>query len=149
MQRGHRKNTRRNIRSFAGQYSKFCGDLGVNVCPVDAWQLARYACYTAMHVTAIGTVENYVSGVKNLNKLGGYETQRMTGNLKLVMEGLKDELARPTKPAAPLNRQILIEIAKKVTWNSQFHICCYSALLQGFYVAIWYTKINTGAYHLG
>ena len=137
MQKGHRKNTRRNIRSFAGQYSKFCGDLGVDEYPANEWQLARYACYTATHVTSIGTVENYVSGVRNLHRLAGYEVPPVTApNLKLVMNGLKAELARPTKQAAPLNREILIEISQKVKWDSQFHVCCYSAILMSFYLCL-------------
>ena len=137
MKKGHRKNTRRNYRSFAGQYSKFCGDLGVNEFPADKWQLARYACHTATHVTLIGTVENYVSGVRNLHRLAGYEAPDTTSpNLKLVMAGLKVELVRPTKQASPLNREILIEISQKVQWDSQFHLCCYSAILLGFYLCL-------------
>ena len=137
MKKGYRGNTVQNKRCYAGSYSKFCGDIGVNEYPADEWQLVRYACHTVMHVTSIGTVENYIGGIRSLQCLAGYSVPEASSpNIKLVMNGLKAELAHPTRQAAPLSRQILIEISQKVCWGNQFHVCCYTAILVGFYLCL-------------
>ena len=137
MSKGDRPGTKHNKRSYGGIYSKFCKDLRFSEYPADEWQLIKYACYTAMHVMSIGMVKNYVGGVRTLQALAGYPVPPASSpNLKLVMKGLKAELARPTRQASPLSREILIEISAKVIWNSQFHVCCYSAILIGFYLCL-------------
>ena len=137
MKRGHRPGTRRNKRSHGSIYSKFCSEHGLNEYPADEWQLARYACFTADHVTSIGTVKNYVGGVRSLQQLAGFPAPAPTSpNLKLVMSGIRAELAKPTKQASPLNRQILIEMATKVNRQSGYDMGCYSSILTGFFLCL-------------
>ena len=135
MKKGHRPGTRQNKRSHANIYSKFCKDHGLNEYPADEWQFVRYACFTADHVTSAGTVNNYVNGVRSLQRLAGYDTPPASSpNLKLAMQGIKSDLAQPVRQAVPLNREVLIDIAKLVKWEDHFDMCCYLAILTGFYL---------------
>ena len=72
MQYAHRPNTRRNRRSQAAIYQRFCDTYNLVELPADKWQLCRYAIYTADRVTAHATVSNYVGGVRSLQQAAGY-----------------------------------------------------------------------------
>ena len=137
MRKGHRPGTRKNKRSQATIYSKFCKEHGLNEYPADEWQFVRYACYTSDHVTSVDTVKNYVGGVRSLQQLEGYAAPSASSpNLKLAISGIRTELAHPVKQSLPLNREIIIDIAQKVVWTNSFHLCCYSAILTGFYLCV-------------
>ena len=137
MKKAYRDGTCKNKRCHGTSYSKFCQDLKLPEYPADEWQLARYAIHTSEQVTSIGTVRNYVGGVRSLHKIAGFPVPPVTSpNLKMVLDGLKHEMSRPVKQAAPLNREILMDISKKVVWSSAYNVCCFSATLVGFYLGL-------------
>ena len=137
MLQGYRPGTRRNKRSQAAIYTRFCESHGLNVFPADEWQLCRYAAYTATQVTTAGTVENYVGGVHTLQQLAGYPALPLSSpNLKLLMEGIKVALATPLRQAVPVTKELLLEIAQKIDWGNPYILCNYSAALTGFYMCL-------------
>ena len=137
MKIGHRPNTRRNKRSQAVIYQRFCDTHNLVELPADEWQLCCYAMYMADRVTAHGTVNNYVTGVRNLQQLAGYESpELLSPNLKLIMSGIKAYLAKPVKEAVPMNIDILKDIATLVDQNNQFQMAAYTAILTGFYLIL-------------
>ena len=99
--------------------------------------MCRYAVYTADRVTAHGTVENYVGGIQHLQHLAGFpEVPPNSPNLKLIMQGLKAYLAKPTKQAEPITIDILSDISEIVDETNPFQVCAFSALLTGFYLVL-------------
>ena len=72
MKVAHRPNTRHNKHSQAAIYQRFCDLYNLVEMPADEWQLCRYAIFTADRVTSHGTVDNYVSGIRNLQHLAGF-----------------------------------------------------------------------------
>ena len=52
------------------------------------------------------------------------------------MSGICRELAAPTKQAEVLNKEIIVQVASQVKWQNSFQVCCYSAVLTGFYLCI-------------
>ena len=137
MQRGHRPGTRRNLRSQAGIYGKFCRDHGLTEFPANEWQMIRYAGFTAGHVTSSGTVQNYVGGVRTLHKLAGFEVPEASShNLKLMMKGVKAELSKPLKQSLPVTSQMLTDISVVVNLDNDYHLCNYTAMLTGFYMCL-------------
>ena len=57
-------------------------------------------------------------------------------NLKLVLDGIKAELAKPTNQAEPMTLDILKQIATFVNFNNEFEFCAYAAMLTGFYLVV-------------
>ena len=137
MKKGYRPGTKKNLRSQASIYSKFCTDHGLQEYPADEWQLVRYAGFTSTHVTSQGKVDNYVGGVRTLQKLAGYPTPPASSpNLKLMMKGLKTELSKPLKQSMPVTPQLIFDISRKVDFSNDFHLCSYAATLTGFYMCL-------------
>ena len=137
MQRGHRPGTRRNLRSQAGIYAKFCEEHGLVEFPASEWQLVRYAGYTASQVTSHGTVDNYVGGVRTLHRIAGFEVPEASSpNLKLMMKGIKAELSKPLKQSMPVTPQILTEISFLANLDNDFQLCNFSAMLTAFYMCL-------------
>ena len=138
MQKGTRPGTNKNTRLQARQYHRFCEILKLPLLPADEWQLIRYTVYTAQRVKTAATVNNYSGGVRKLHKLAGYElpSPSTSPNLKLALAGIKAELAGPTKQAAPMTSEILLEIETWVNFHSSFEFACFSAMLTGFYLII-------------
>ena len=139
LQLGHRPNTRRHKRTHANLYQRFCDEYNLPEMPADEWQLCRYAAYTAdrTNVNAVGTVSNYVSGVRSLQALAGYPSPLMgSPNMKLMMEGIKAYLAQPVKQASPMNLEILTEIYQVVDFDNPFQFCVYACILTGFYLIL-------------
>ena len=52
------------------------------------------------------------------------------------MNGIKAELAKPTKRAAPMSLKILMEIEEKVNYGIEYEFCCYATMLSGFYLTV-------------
>ena len=137
MKMAHRPNTRRNKRSQAEIYQRFCEDNNLVELPADEWQMCRYAVYTAERVTSHATVKNYVGGVRNLQEMAGYQVVPPTSpNFKTIMQGLKTYLAKPTKQALPMTTEILVDISQLVKMDNQFELCAFAATLTGFYMVL-------------
>ena len=137
MKKGHRPNTRRNTRSQAASYQKFCDTFELNEFPADEWQLSRYAVYTANRVTAHGTVENYVGGIRNLQQMAGYPIPSpQSPNYKLTMNGIKADLAKPVKRAMPIDIPTLTDISMLVNYDSEYQFAAYACILTGFYITV-------------
>ena len=93
--------------------------------------------YTVERVTSHGTVDNYVAGVRSLQKLAGYPVPSANApNLKLVMDGIKAFLAKPVNQATPMTTEILNDIAQVVDYNNEFEHCVFVAMLTGFYLVV-------------
>ena len=137
MHKGYRPNTVRNKRCFATSYQHFCDSYEVPEMPADEWQLVRYAVHTAVYVTSPRTVDNYVSGVRSLQRLAGYTVPAANApNLKLVMDSIKAYLAKPLQQATPITLQMLAEIADKIDYDNEFQHCLYACMLTGFYLVL-------------
>ena len=137
MQMAHRPSTRRNKRSHATLYQRFCDNHNLTEMPADEWQLCRYAMYTAERVSAHGTVQNYINGIRNLHQLAGYKAPEANSpTLKLIMDGIKAYLAKPVRQAEPIGLPILKEISQFVNFKDGFQMCAYAASLTGFYLLL-------------
>ena len=113
MKMGQRPNTRRNTRCYANSYQGFCDEMKIEELPADEWQLMRYAVYTAQRVSSAGTVDNYVGGVRTLQRLAGYQVSPPSSpNFKLAVNGIKAKLAKPVRQAQPMTTEILTKIAQ-------------------------------------
>ena len=116
-------------------YERFCTLHGYDLFPADEWQLARYAAFAAQQVVTQGTVQNYVSGVRTLQRLAGYQVPpTSSANIKLVMDGLKDELLNTSSGADTMTFQILKGISPQVNKQDPYQLCCYTSILVGFYL---------------
>ena len=137
MKQGHRPGTRKNIRSQAKSYQHFCEKHELQELPADEWQLVRYATHTAEHVTTAKTVNNYVSGVRTIQKLAGYNVpSNYSPNLKLVLNGIKTYLAKPVNQATPMTLPIMVEVWEVVDFHNEFESCVYACMLTGFYLLL-------------
>lgn len=135
MTRSYQPSTLKNIRSQALIYSRFCEFYGFQRFPATAWQLVRYARYIANTVSSYETVLNYLSGVRKLHQLGGYDVPGADEpNIKHLLRAIKQELAHPLKQAEPMTVDMLKRIYNCVNLKDEFDIVCYTALLVGFYL---------------
>lgn len=133
MKKGYQETTMRNLRSQALVYNRFCEFYGLPKFPATAWQMVRFARYVANTVTSYETVQNYLSGVRTLHKLGGFEVPGPDEpNVRHLMRAIKQELAHPIKQAEPMTPQLLRQIYEHVDLKDECHIVCYTALLVGF-----------------
>lgn len=125
----------KNLRSQALIYSRFCEFYGLQVFPADEWQMVRYARYIANTVISYDTVVNYISGVRTLHQLAGFEIVDLSSpNLRFMLRAIKRELAHPVKQAVPMTPQLLRELFNHVDLNDLRQIVSYTALLLGFYM---------------
>ena len=137
MRKGFRPSTHKNKRSQAAIYTHFCKVHELDEFPADEWQLIRYATYTAERVTTAGTVNNYVASVRSLQELAGFPAPAPSSpNLKLVMNGIKNYLAKPVNQAVPMTIEILEQIADIVNYDNEFEFCAFAAMLTGFYLLL-------------
>lgn len=135
MRRSYQPSTLKNIRSQALIYNRFCEFYGLKMFPATAWQMVRYARYIANTVTSYDTVMNYLSGVRKLHALGGFEVPAADDpNLRHIMRAIRLELAHPIKQAEPVTPHLLRCIYEHVDLHSPFDLVCYTALLVGFYL---------------
>lgn len=135
MRHSYRPSTLKNIKSQALIYQRFCRFYGLEMFPASAWQLIRYARYIANTVISYETVANYVSGVRKLHQLGGYEVPGPDEpNMQHFMRAIKRELAHPIKQAEPMTPDILKDIYNVLNLNKPYEIVCYTAILVGFYL---------------
>ena len=133
MKMGYRPKTVKNKLSQGNSYEKWCQQNNMKTFPADEWQLVRYGTHTAGHVTAQGTVVNYVSGVRSLQQLAGYPAPALSNkNLKLFLDGLKDELTVIPKQAAPMNTEMLKRMAVKVDLSDEYELVSLFATTLGF-----------------
>lgn len=103
--------------------------------PADAWTMVRYARYIANTVTSYETVLNYVSGVRKLHALGGYDIPSpQEPNFVHIMRGIKHELAQPVKQAATMTPQMLRKLYHVVDLSSVKEVVGFTAILLGFYM---------------
>ena len=66
--------------------------------------------------------------VRKLHKLAGYEAPSpRKANFKIIIQGLRAELARPIKQAQAITHQILREIYDQVDLLDQTEVVCYTA----------------------
>ena len=74
----------------------------------------------------------------SLQRLAGYPTLNPISapNLKLIMDGIKAQLAKPINQVALMTLQILHEIYHIVNFNIEFEFCVYTAMLAGFYCVL-------------
>ena len=135
MRAGRRPNTLRNTRTHAKLYQEFCDKYELQELPANEWQMTRYAIHTATRVKSYNTVENYVSGVRTLQQLAGFESKKSV-NFKLAMDGVKCKLAKPVKRATLVTTGLLIDISEIVNYSSEFEFCSFSTMLTGFYLTI-------------
>ena len=137
MQKGYKQRTSCNLRSQSGIYLKFCKEHHLTPFPADTWQFIRYGRYLARMVTASGTVENYVGGVRSLHELGGFKVPNPKDkNWEVFMRGIKCILAKPIKQAETMTPEVLVEIYNFVNINHDLELVAYSACLVGFYLAL-------------
>lgn len=135
MRRSYQPGTLKNIRSQALIYSRFCEFYGFKMFPASAWQMVRYARYIANTVVSYDTVLNYISGVRKLHELGGFETPSAgEPNLKHILRAIRLELVHPVRQAEPMTPSMLRAIYNHVDLSSVTDIVCYTALLVGFYL---------------
>ena len=128
----YRPNTARNYRSRANIYLRFCHFYKIKAFPVQEWDMVRYARYLANGLTCYDSLAGYVSTIKRLHELGGYQFPEHTHILKAQMLALKREMAAPVKKAPPVTPVILSQIHAHVNFASGLQTACYAALVVGF-----------------
>lgn len=135
LSRAYRKNTLKNLRSQALIYHRFCMFYGLKMFPADEWQLVRFARYLGNSLTSAETVQNYLSGVRTLHRIGGYSVPDASSpNLALMIRALKFELAHATKQAKPLTPRLLFRIYQHINLSEPQDLVAFCALLIGFYL---------------
>ena len=134
LKRAYRPNTYRNYRSRSNIYFCFCEFYRMSPFPAEEWQLIRYARYLGNGMTSYDSVKGYVSAVKRLHEIGGYEFPKNIHLLKLEMRGLKLEMDTPVKKAIPMTPKILREIYQHVNLQVPVQVMAYTALVVGFYL---------------
>lgn len=136
LRKAYRPGTLKNIRSQALIYKRFCDFYGLQMFPASEWQLVRYARYIANTVTSYDTVVNYISGVRTLHKLGGFDILdvKQSPNLAHMMRAIRFELMHPIKQATPMTPGVLRKIYNHVNLGDIQDIVCFTAILLGFYL---------------
>lgn len=103
--------------------------------PADEWQLVRFARYLGNSLTSVETIQNYLSGVRTLHKVGCFPVPDLTApNLRLMLRALKFELAHATKQAKPMTPRLLFRIYQQVHLSDPQELVAFSALIIGFYL---------------
>ena len=128
----YRPNTKRNYRSVASIYERYCEFHGQIPYPTTEWQLIRYARYLANGVTSYNTVKNYLTIIKRLHEISGYPFPRDVHMLKLQLKAIRFELAGPVKKAVPVTPQLLLTLFKFVNVHDDVELVAYVGLLIGF-----------------
>lgn len=153
MTKAYRKNTLKNLRSQALIYHRFCVYTGHHLFPASNWQMVRFARYVGNSVTSIETVQNYISGVRTLHRIGGFPVpDSQDPNLQLLLRGLKFELAHATKQAKPITPRMLFKIYQIIDLKNQLHVIMFAALILGFYLFLRPSNLvpqSTGAFVAG
>ena len=92
----------------------------------------RFARYIANGVISCDTVAGYLSTIKRLHELGGFEFPKTVYLLKHQIAALRRELAHIIKKAPPITLQILGQIHRIVDMRNEVEVVAYAALVVGF-----------------
>ena len=110
MKTGYRPNTLRNYKSQSNIYFRFCELYRLCPFPVTEWQLVRYARYLTNGLTSYDSVKGYLSMVKRMHELGGFEYPNQLHLLDHEMRAIQFELIHEVKKAVPMTPQLLADI---------------------------------------
>ena len=83
-------------------------------------------------VTSYDTVKQYLSAIKKLHELGGFEFPKEVHRLKQQLNAIRRELAGPVKKAVPITPEILSKIYGVVDLQKPIEVVSYFGLLLGF-----------------
>ena len=132
LQNAYRPGTQRNYRCRANGYFRFCEFYQLPPYPATEWQLIRYARYLANGVTSYDTVKGYLSTIKRLHEIGGFQFPSETHLLKQELKAIRRELITAIKKAVPITPQILLQIYSVIKLKDIVDVVTYAGLVIGF-----------------
>ena len=137
--RGYQPGSSKNLRTYINRYLDFCMEFKLPPVPAEGMQLRRFAQFLAdsPSISSYRTITNYIWGVKTFHKLLGFQAPD-TGEFitRLVLKGLRLELARPIKQAEPITPKILVQIFYRVDFTYEEQLTAWVVVLYGFHMLL-------------
>ena len=137
--KGYQPGCSKNLHTYINRYLDFCIEFKLPPIPAEGMQLRRFAQYLAdsTNISAIGTINNYLWGLKTFHKLLGLPAPD-TGEFltRLVLKGIRLTLAKPLKQALPVNPKILNAMFCHVKVTEQEQMVAWTVLLYGFHMLL-------------
>ena len=137
--KGYQPGSTRNLKSYINRYLDFCIEFELHPLPAKGQTVRRFAQYLADQptISAIDTVNNYMWGLCTFHKILGLPVPDTSEFItKLMLRGLKLQLARPIKQAQPITPQILYKMFEHIDITSDEQITAWTAMLYGFHMLL-------------
>ena len=133
IRRGNAEGTRANRRIHHNAYMRFCEEYGLVPFPADFWQICQFAQFLSWENKVPDTIENYVSSIRVLHRLGGYHCLEASQiHYRLMIDGFKRNNKRPRKQAEPVDHEVLFQIFEQVDLTEELEAVAWTAVLVGF-----------------
>ena len=129
--------TNDNHRTHLKFYLQFCNEYMYQPFPADYWRYCQFGQFLSWQGKKPGTINNYVSTVRLLHKLEGYDTPE-PGQIHYnkISNSFKKQRTKPMKQAAPMTHQLLFRIFEHVNLAVELEAMTWTAVLVGFSVIL-------------
>lgn len=127
------KGTKKNLKCQWKKFLSFCTSMGRDNLPISTHDLCLYIQFLSRTLKSIDSVRNYVSGLKCLHQLLGFEFPSYdTMSIKLTFKGLDKLSLHVPHQAKPITVKILVQIYNLLDVDTSEHSVIWCLFLFAF-----------------
>lgn len=127
--------SKRNLKIQWESFLCFCIYFKLKYLPVSTDTLQLYAQFLSRSFKSIEGIKNYLSGVKIMHQLLGYEVSQINDYLlNLSLKGISKNLSHIIKHACPITPDILVQIYHVLNMDSPDDITYWCLFLFAFFL---------------
>ena len=133
IRKANAEGTRRNREMHDCGYRRFCDEYDFIPYPIDHWRLVQFSQYLSWQDKRLGTIENYASSLRTLQKLSGFQKLDPAQiHYEMLLDSLKRADDRPVRRAETMTNELMIQLFPYVNFAQELEAVTWTALLVGF-----------------
>lgn len=127
--------TRRNLTTVCTLFRRFTQKYQLVFYLLTLEVLHLFIAWLSWRMKSPNTVQNYVSGLKSIWQLAGWNTSTFQHDLlKRTLTGCRCLMCHEVQQATPVMPDFLKKVAQLVDWTDCVQVAIFASLLLGFYL---------------
>ena len=139
---GLAESSSKNLKTYINTHVKFCNKYKLEMFPADVLQMRRYIVHLAETHDSIDSMKNYVSGVRSLHLLLGFQAPQSDHYLyKKTVDGIKRQKNHVVKQAKGMTPGLLAQMSHFVDKSDLRQVVAFTTILSGFHLLFWKSNL--------